>query len=105
VALKLKWTEFAVQQLEEIFEYYRKKASLETARKTVNRIADATLILTEQPEIGQIEELLKNSHQSFRYLLVKNYKIIYWLNQKNETVEIIDVFDTRQNPLKLQRVK
>ena len=104
MALKLKWTEFAVQQLEEIFENYHKNASLETARKKVKRIVDATLILTEQPEIGQIEELLKNRHQSFRYLLAKNYKVIYWINRKNETVEIIDVFDTRQNPIKLRRV-
>ena len=43
--------------------------------------------------------------QEFRYLLYKNYKIIYWLNIKENRIEINDVFDTLQNPIKIQREK
>ena len=33
-----------------------------------------------QHEIGQKEELLKERVEKFRYLVVKNYKVIYWIN-------------------------
>lgn len=34
---------------------------------------------------------------------IKNYKIIYLLDPINNTVEIFDVFDTKQNPVKMNR--
>jgi hypothetical protein len=52
--------------------------------------------------IGQIEELLIDREQSFRYLVHKNYKIIYWINLIKNRIEIVDVFDTRQNPEKIK---
>lgn len=59
-----------------------------------------------QPEIGQIEELLKDREQGFRYLIYKrNYKIIYWINKEENRVEVIDVFDVRQYPLKIRRTQ
>lgn len=61
----------------------------------------STLELKNQPEIGQIEELLIDRPQNFRYLVFKNYKIIYWINYPFNRIEIANVFDTRQNPQKL----
>jgi plasmid stabilization system protein ParE len=63
------------------------------------------LKLQKQPDIGQIEELLTDRIQNFRYLVHKNYKIIYWINIEQSRIEIVDVFDTRQNPVKVKRVK
>ena len=40
-----------------------------------------------------------------RYLVYKNYKVIYWINEKENRIEINDVFDTRQNPTKIKRTK
>lgn len=69
----------------------------------VNEIINETLILKYQPQVGQIEELLKSKKEEFRYLVYKNYKIIYWINYKKHQIEIIDVFDIRQNPVKIER--
>ena len=61
--------------------------------------------LKKQPTIGQEEELLENDSRDFRYLVTSNYKIIYWINLEENRIEIFDVFDTRQNPMKMKRIK
>jgi len=78
--LEIYWTSFSKKQLKMIFSYYVKKVSLIVARKLVLGIVDKTKILKTQANIGQKEELLKNREQEFRYLVFKNYKIIYWIN-------------------------
>ncbi|QTD38116.1 type II toxin-antitoxin system RelE/ParE family toxin [Polaribacter batillariae] len=103
--LTIFWTEFSEKELENIFKYYKKKASVTVAKKIVNAIYEETLKLKQQPKIGQTEELLKQRKQEFRYLVYKNYKVIYWINESENRVEINDVFDTRQNPPKIKRTK
>ena len=103
--LKIYWTEFSEKELQNIFEYHREKANYRIARKLVEGIYNETLKLKKHPEIGQIEELLQNRSQNFRYLVYKNYKIIYWINNQKKWIEINDVFDTRQNPIKIIRTK
>lgn len=103
--LKLFWTDFSRNELRKIFEYYKERAGNRIAKKLVNGIHNETLKLSKQPRIGQTEELLKNRKQEFRYLVYKNYKVIYWINYKENRIEINDVFDTRQNPTKMERTK
>ena len=103
--LKVYWTEFSEKELSKIFKYYNRKANYQVAKKIVDGIYNETLKLSTQPEIGQVEELLKNRKQDFRYLVFKNYKIIYWINKDKNWIEINDVFDTRQNPPKIKRTK
>ena len=98
--LKVKWTDFSKNELKNIFEYYKDKASVAIARKLVTGIVNETLRLKLRPTIGQEEELLKNSDKEFRYIVFKNYKIIYFVNSQLNTIEVVDVFDTRQNPNK-----
>ncbi|KAB1069831.1 type II toxin-antitoxin system RelE/ParE family toxin [Tamlana haliotis] len=100
--LKLFWTDFSQNELEKIYEYYREKAGTHIAKKLVNGIYNETLKLRRQPEIGQFEDLLNNRIQEFRYLVYKNYKVIYWINYEKNRIEINDVFDTRQNPVKMK---
>jgi plasmid stabilization system protein ParE len=103
--LKIYWTDFSKNELRKIFSYYEENASLKIATNLVLGIENKTTILKSHPNIGQKEELLKNRKQEFRYLVFKNYKIIYWLNKEKNWIEISDVFDTRQNPVKMKKVK
>ncbi|WP_417888224.1 type II toxin-antitoxin system RelE/ParE family toxin [Zunongwangia sp.] len=103
--LNLFWTDFSQKELEKIYEYYRENAGIRVAKNLVNGIYNETLKLKIQPRIGQEEEILKNRKQEFRYLVYKNYKVIYWINEKENRIEINDVFDTRQNPTKIKRTK
>lgn len=43
--------------------------------------------------------------QEFRYLIATNYKIIYYINDEKQRIVIANVFDTRQNPDKIQETK
>lgn len=51
--LKVKWTDFSKNELKNIFEYYKDKASVAIARKLVTGIVNETLRLKLQPTIGQ----------------------------------------------------
>ncbi|SDB52339.1 Plasmid stabilization system protein ParE [Flavobacteriaceae bacterium MAR_2010_188] len=103
--LKLFWTDFSQKELQKIYKYYREKTGIRIAKKLANGICNETLKLKKQPKLGQTEELLRKREQEFRYLVYKNYKIIYWINNKENRIEINDVFDTRQNPIKVERTK
>lgn len=103
--LNIFWTEFSQKELEKIYQYYHEKAGAKIAKKLINGIFAETLKLSKQPKIGQVEELLKNREEEFRYLVFKNYKVIYWINKKGNRIEINDVFDTRQNPVKIERTR
>lgn len=103
--LTVYWTQFAEEKLEDIFHYYAFKASLQIAEKLVNELVDKSLELEKNPKMGAKEELLKDRIDDFRYLVHKNYKIIYFINTKLRRVEIVHVFDTRQNPIKISELK
>lgn len=103
--LKIFWTEFSQKELEKVYKYYCEESGIRVAKKLVERIFEKTLKLKSQPEIGQVEELLKNRKKEFRYLVFKSHKIIYWINHEKNQIEITDIFDTRQNPIKIERKK
>lgn len=103
--LKIYWTDFAKHELQENFKYLKENVSLKVARKETQKIVKETRRLKKQPEIGQIEELISERKQEFRYLVHQTYKIIYWINIEKSQIEIVDVFDTQQHPLKIKRSK
>ncbi len=105
MSLKVIWSEFAEKQLELIFKYYQEKAGKNVANRLVRNIIKEPDRLIMEPFLGQEEHLLKNRKISYRYLIFKNYKIIYSVDRENEWIKIADVFDTRQNPTKIKRSK
>ena len=103
--LTVYWTEFAENKLEKIFYFYKKEAGFRIAQKLVNGIIDKTIDLGKNPNIGQKEALLAGFSQEFRYLVFKNYKVIYWINTTKHRVEIANVFDCRQDPSRMNEIK
>lgn len=75
------------------------------ASKLVKGIIRAPQKLLKATKSGQVEELLKEREIKYRYLVYKNYKIIYSVDKAQGFIKIADVFDTRQNPIKVQRTK
>jgi len=104
VELKIYWTDFAKSELKDIFRFYYENVGLKVANNIVKGIIGHTLSLSLQPEMGAVEPLLENRKIVFRYLVYKNYKIIYWHNKEKNRIDISDVFDTRQNPIKMERI-
>ncbi|PVW14314.1 type II toxin-antitoxin system RelE/ParE family toxin [Marixanthomonas spongiae] len=103
MALTVFWTLFAKEKLNEIFEHYKAKANVQIAENLVDAIVDHTNNLENQPYIGRTEELLLDRPQKFRYLVFKNYKIIYWINENKNRIDIAHVFDARQDPFKIKQ--
>ncbi len=102
---KIIWSNFSETQLDKIFEYYAKEAGISVANKIVEEIIDESERLTKGYFIGQQEELLKEREIQYRYLVFKNYKLIYSVDEENGFIKIADVLDTRQNPSKMKRTK
>ena len=101
--IKILWSDSALAQLEEIFDYHKTKASSAIARNLVRSIIQKALILESNPFVGVKEPLLSDRPYEYRYLVEKNYKIIYRFN--DNLVRINTVFDCRQNPIKLEGLK
>jgi toxin ParE1/3/4 len=105
MAFNVIWSEFAETQLDGIFEYYKHEANTRVAKKLLKELINEANKLSKSPNIGQIEELLNKRVIQYRYLVYKNYKLIYSIDTKSANIKIADIFDTRQNPTKIERTK
>ncbi len=101
--IKIVWTDFAVEKLSEIFQYYKEVAGADKSQQIVNLIIEKTIYLEKHPAIGVKEELLNKRKKEFRYIVQGNYKIVYWIELN--IITIATVFDTRQNPKNLSKLK
>jgi toxin ParE1/3/4 len=75
--IKVYWTDTALNNLEDIFEYHKHKASVQLAKKLVKGLVKNTLRLQKSPYLGKKEEFLVDRDYEYRFIIAKNYKIIY----------------------------
>jgi len=101
VALEVYWTQFAENKLEDIFLYYSQVAGIRTASRIVSGIISRSLELEKTPLLGPKEMQLSDRIREFRYLVYRNYKLIYWVNKDKQRIDILNLFDCRQNPEKM----
>lgn len=99
MGLTVYWTDFALNQLEQIFDFYKYKAGVEVSKRLVTQIIDRTLLLENSPFIGTKEPFLERRAKEYRYLVEGNYKIIY--SVEGSDIWVSSVFDCRQNPIKM----
>jgi len=97
--MKIIWTDFAIENLKDIFDYYSNKANKKVAHKIRKQILASTKQLINNAKSGQIELNLKKLNQNHRYIVCGNYKVIYKI--QNNKIIINDIFDGRQNPIKM----
>lgn len=102
MGVRVLWTDSALSQLEDIYDYYKIKASPRIAKKLVKTLIEETIVLESNPLIGAKESLLSKRPYEYRFLLKNNYKIIYRFNKN--LISIISVFDCRQNPKKIEKI-
>lgn len=96
------WSKFAESEIDDIYTYYSEKATEQIALNIIIGIVHSADILKTSHFIGQIEKLLKDRDLEYRYLVHNNYKLIYTVDMKEKLIKISDVFDTRQNPIKIK---
>jgi toxin ParE1/3/4 len=106
VEYEVVWSEFSEKQIDDIFNYYEQTSkSYQVALKIVTKVLLAPDKLIYNPKIGQREFLLEEREVEYHYIVESNYKIIYSIDEENHYIKIADVFDTRQNPEKIDREK
>lgn len=82
-----------------MYYFYKTQASEKVAKKLKSQIFLKTKLLSDKPELGQIEVFLDDKGLGHRYVLSGNFKIIYLI--QGESIFITDLFDTRRNPEKI----
>jgi toxin ParE1/3/4 len=66
--MKIFWSEKALMDLDEIFDFYQRIASFEVAQRILIQLIDKADVLVSYPEMGAIEILEKP--QSFEYRFI-----------------------------------
>ena len=101
--VKVLWTDFALSQLEDIYDYYKYKASPRTAKKIIKLLIEETISLESNPLLGVKEPLRSTRQYEYRFIVKKNYKIIYRFVEN--LITVVSVFDCRQNPQKIEIIR
>ncbi len=97
------WSKKSVSRIKEIWDYYKVK-SPKAALGLVNDIEIAGNSLGLFPQMAAIEPSLSEMARTYRALVTRdNYKIIYFIDEKNDTVYIVTVWDCRQDDKKLKK--
>ena len=99
--MTVKWHKEAAADLDKIYDYYVAKDP-RAAALLYNKILDDVEILKTQPYVAAIEQMLVDCQESYRSLVVENYKVVYFI--KDDFVLIVQVFDCRQTPIKFKRI-
>lgn len=98
--VKIKITAFAKKQLDTIDGYYKEAGYYKRGKRLRRELVKQSYLLSENPQLGQVEFYLQELNQGHRYLLIEPcYKIIYL--QIESIIYITDIFDTRQDPKKI----
>lgn len=81
-----------------IYNYYYLHISRQMAKNITKGIRKDIKLLAKQPYLGKVET---RGTSTFYVLISVNYKIIYTVSANELQIVIVEVFDSRQNPSKL----
>jgi plasmid stabilization system protein ParE len=91
------WSTGALVDLEVIYDFLAEKSATAAQRITegiLNRIRQIETF----PESGARQETIRTTGKIYRYLVERDYKIIYSHQDEAQVAYIETIFDTRQNP-------
>lgn len=100
--LPIRWDELAKQNLDEIYDHIALD-SVNAARHVKKELIKLAGSLNDFPEKYSREEFLADEPENYRSVSKWSYKIIYEVT--DECLIIADIFQTSQDPKKIQRVK
>jgi plasmid stabilization system protein ParE len=96
MAKRIIWSPRAKIDLFDILDFYfQRNGSKEYSIKLNSNLRKSIKLLENHPEIG-----LKTDVKNVRNLIFGDYSIFYEI--KSKTIEIITIWDSRQNPQKLK---
>ena len=81
--------------IDDIFDYSA-QISIKYAISTLNNLYKTIIHIQEAPYIGRYVAELSNKH--FRERLYKQFRIIYYISDVNQTIYIQYIFSNKKNP-------
>lgn len=90
----------AEKKLIDLLEYLELKWSAKVREKFISNLDKSIYLIQNEPEIFPKSQINKNQHRS---VLSKQTTIYYKYNSKQ--IRILSLFDTRQNPTKINKIK
>ncbi|MFM6934805.1 MAG: type II toxin-antitoxin system RelE/ParE family toxin [Flavobacteriales bacterium] len=97
------WSHHAENELDKIYKYYAEVASDSIAKKILQDLISEPNKLRVNPQLGQCEEWLFDRSVEYRYLLFRQFKLIYTIDFNMNYIKMADVFDSRQDPQRMKR--
>lgn len=96
MAQKIEWTITSIRDRFEIYQFWVKKNKSDSYSRRLETIfIEAANLISHFPEIGT-----ETDFPGVRVKIVKTYKLFY--SSQSDTIQIIRVWDTRQNPNNLE---
>lgn len=92
--MEVKISDEAKLAIKDIFNYLS-KISKDYASRMINEIYNKIYDLQNMPYIGRYVPELDDKH--YRELICENYRIIYFVSEKNNTIYIRYIFCAKQN--------
>ena len=95
----VKWHEYAWQLFNDHVDFARYEFGRKTSEKWIDEMVSIDKRLRLFPESFSPEPLLCDRKVRYRScLIMKRFKIVYFYEQDTDTVYIVDIWDSLQNP-------
>lgn len=100
--MRIIWTRYALSDAKKAFEYALNEFGQTQVKRLTERISYAEYRISKYPTACTLEQSLLNDERKFRYVpLFKNLELIF--HQENDVILIDAIWDSRQNPTRLQQ--
>ena len=95
---KIIWTNEAKNDLKDIFDFIKKQSG-QSAKNVISEIRNA-------PKTIRFSNQNEQEYYNYRYqrIIIRNYKILYRINELKNELIVAAVFHTSQNPEKLSEI-
>ncbi|WP_269226525.1 type II toxin-antitoxin system RelE/ParE family toxin [Flavobacterium eburneipallidum] len=87
-------------EFQNVFNYLESKWNEKTKKKFSNKINSIINLILENPELFPVSGINKKIRKA---VISKQSTLFYHYNSKH--IIILSVFDTRQNPIKINKIK
>jgi len=103
--MKIVWTDVAQRSAKEAAEYALETFGQQQVLKLADRIDYACEQVAKQPTAFPLEQSLLSYGKRFRYYpLFPNLEMVYDIDEPNETIVVLMLWNTRRNPEKLRSI-
>jgi len=94
---RIEWTDHALMELAETYEYLEKNWTEREMRSLSNEIERILALILNNPELFQKSKISKG----VRRAVIMNYNSLYY-RKNDDTIEILSFFSNRKNPNELE---